>query len=261
MGSIKWVCLLLLGFTLTGHAEQKVRVAVAANFKPTLERIAQQYHQRQPQAQIVISSASTGVLYAQIQHGAPFDIFLSADSARPKLLEQQGLTFKGSRQNYALGQLVLWAPHEQLTGQNSLAGLQGKLAIANPKLAPFGQAAKVALQRLAYWQSVEPHLVMTNNVQQVNQLMISGAAQMGFVALSQVLDEPRHQYWLLPTHYYPPITQQMVILNRGKTGGAEHVQAVSAFFDYILSTEGQSIIRKNGYQGVVKQAIPQSQTE
>ncbi|MFT6897452.1 MAG: molybdate transport system substrate-binding protein [Paraglaciecola sp.] len=256
MGSIKWLGLLLLGFTLTGHAQQKVRVAVAANFKPTLERIVHQYRQRHPQEEILVSSASTGVLYAQIKHGAPFDIFLSADSARPKLLEKQGVTLKGSRQNYALGQLVLWAPNEQLTDKNSLAGLKGKLAIANPKLAPFGQAAKVSLQRLAYWQDVEPHLVMTNNVQQVNQLIISGAAQMGFVALSQVLDTPRHQYWLLPTHYYPPITQQMVILNRGQTGSAQHIGAVSGFFDYILSAQGQGIIRKNGYQSAAEQAIP-----
>ncbi|MFQ3220372.1 MAG: molybdate transport system substrate-binding protein [Paraglaciecola sp.] len=119
MGSIKWLSLLLLGFTFTGHGEQKVRVAVAANFKPTLERIAQQDQQRHPQATILLSSASTGVLYAQIQHGAPFDIFLSADSVIPKLLEQQGLTLKGSRQNYALGQLVLWAPLEQLTAKDS----------------------------------------------------------------------------------------------------------------------------------------------
>lgn len=254
MGSIKWYCLLLLGVALASHAEPKIRVAVAANFKPTLERIAQQYKQVQPHTQILVSSASTGVLYAQIQHGAPFDIFLSADGVRPKLLEQQGLT--GGRQSYAFGQLVLWAPDESHTAKNSLAGLQGKLAIANPLLAPFGQAAKVALQNLAYWQHVEPHLVMTNNVQQVTQLIISGAAQMGFVALSQVLDVPRHQYWLLPTHYYPPITQQMVILSRGQTGSGEHDQAVRGFFDYILSAQGQGIIGENGYQSAVKPAIP-----
>ncbi|MFQ3236328.1 MAG: molybdate transport system substrate-binding protein [Paraglaciecola sp.] len=248
MGSIKWVSLLLLGFTFAGNAEQKIRVAVAANFKPTLELIAQEYQQQQPQAKIVVSSASTGVLYAQIQRGAPFDIFLSADSVRPKLLEEQDLTLKGSRQSYALGQLVLWAPDEKLTNNLSLAGLQGKLAIANPQLAPFGQAAKVALQKLTYWEKIEAHLVMTNNVLQVNQLIFSGAAQMGFVALSQVLNVPQHQYWLLPTHYYPPITQEMVILNRGKVGSSRHTQAVSDFFDYILSAQGQGIIRKNGYQ-------------
>lgn len=256
MVKVTWLFTLFLGVSMLGNAQPKVSVAVAANFKPTLALLAQAYKQDHPLGNVVISSASSGVIFAQIQRGAPFDIFLSADSVRPKLLEQQGLTLKGSRQTYARGRLVLWTPSEPHTTKDVLRALEGKLAIANPQLAPFGLAAKVALQRLAYWQQVQQHLVMANNVQQVSQLIASGAAQMGFVALSQVLNVPEGQYWLLPADYYPPITQQMVILARQPADPPGHRLAVRAFYDFILANQGQKIISKNGYLSAPMQTLP-----
>ena len=134
------------------HAE--VKVAVAANFKPTLVTLIDEYTRMHPRADIRVSSASTGVLYAQINRGAPFDIFLSADSDRPKQLEKSGLVEANTRKNYALGQLVLWRKGFSSVNAESLNTLTGKLAIANPKLAPFGLAAKQAMQKLGTYLSL-----------------------------------------------------------------------------------------------------------
>ncbi|QHJ10206.1 Molybdate-binding protein ModA [Paraglaciecola mesophila] len=237
------------------HAE--VKVAVAANFKPTLVTLIEEYTRLHPKADISVSSASTGVLYAQINRGAPFDIFLSADSDRPKRLEKKGLVETNTRKNYALGQLVLWRKGFTSVNAESLNTLTGKLAIANPKLAPFGQAAKQALHKLGKYAALQSRIVLGNNVSQTAHYVQSGAAEAGFIALSQVIKNSGQSkdYWLLPSHLYSPINQQMVVLKQSGRSAAE-TREVMAFHHFILSDTGRSIITNSGYQSSEMQSIP-----
>lgn len=240
---------------LSAHAE--VKVAVAANFKPTLVTLIDEYIRIHPKADISVSSASTGVLYAQIKRGAPFDIFLSADSDRPKRLEKSGLVEPNTRRNYALGQLVLWRKGFSKVNAETLTTLTGKLAIANPKLAPFGLAAKQALLKLGSYTALQPRIVLGNNVSQTAHYVQSGAAEAGFVALSQVM-QPIGQskdYWLLPSHLYSPINQQIVVIKQSARPEPETLE-VMAFHHFILSDAGQEIITKSGYQSSKMQSIP-----
>lgn len=226
-----------------------VKVAVAANFKPTLTLLIEQFTLEHPTIKVSISSASTGVLYAQIERGAPFDLFLSADSERPRRLEQKSLVEKNTRKNYALGQLVLWIKGQTNVAPSSLDTLTGKLAIANPKLAPFGLAAEQALKKLEKYDQLRPSIVMGNNVSQTAHYIQTGAAQAGFVALSQVLSiiSATEEYWLLPSHLYSPINQQMVIIKQqGRT--EQQTKETLALYQYILGTKGQGLIAKRGYQ-------------
>lgn len=254
---LKAALLCLFGVCMPVFAHAEVKVAVAANFKPTLVTLIDEYTRMHPRADIRVSSASTGVLYAQINRGAPFDIFLSADSDRPKRLEKSGLVEANTRKNYALGQLVLWRKGFSSVNAESLNTLTGKLAIANPKLAPFGLAAKQAMQKLGTYTALQSRIVLGNNVSQTAHYVKSGAAEAGFVALSQVIQRSGQSkdYWLLPSHLYSPINQQMVVIKQ--SGRPEHeTQEVMAFHHFILSDAGQSIITKSGYQSSKMQSIP-----
>jgi molybdate transport system substrate-binding protein len=219
---------------------------VAANFKPTLQHLVRAYKVQKPQAMVQISSASSGVLYAQILRGAPFDLFLSADSERPELLQQQDLIAIDSLTTYALGQLVLWAPGRSELNSDSVKTLSGKIALANPKLAPFGRASRQTLKTLGLWGSEKNTLIMANNVSQVAQMISIGAVPMGLLSKSLVKTAGKQHVWQVPDSYYQAIVQQMVILNTAQLN-AQHRQNVSAFYQYILSPQGQDIISQNGY--------------
>ncbi|PQJ55092.1 molybdate ABC transporter substrate-binding protein [Psychrosphaera saromensis] len=236
----------------------KVKIAVASNFYYTLSELLKSYPQAD-NVQFKLSSGSSGLLYAQIKQGAPFDLFLSADSLRPNLLEQDGLTL--SRHTYALGKLVLWANEKALLTEDRaqlkkrtsysqvLSSHQGKLAYANPKLAPFGIATQQVLSYLKLDDEYKNRRILGNNVNQVFQFVDSGNVALGFVPESlllqaqQQLKQKKYQnYWLIPKQQYQVIQQQLVSLKRSK-----YQTEVKELVDYLLSDNIQQRIQNMGY--------------
>jgi molybdate transport system substrate-binding protein len=220
-------------------------IAVAANFAKTAERLAQGFSAAASGHEIEISTGATGTLAAQIRNGAPFTLFLSADEKRPMELEAEGLAVPGSRFTYALGKLVLWGPDPRWVVLDPAASLADpelkRLAIANPELAPYGRAAQEALTALGLWDSVQPKLVRGEDIAQTYQFVASRNAELGFVALSQVMDQSGSR-WEVPQDLYTPIRQQAVLLQPGK-GNA----AATVFLDYLRSEPAREIIRAAGY--------------
>lgn len=220
-------------------AAQKLNIAVAANFKPVLEEITDRY-QLVSDVDIDLIVGSTGALFAQITHGAPFDIFFSADADRPLKLEQAGKTRK--RVTYAYGQLVLYGP--QLSNVTEASLTQGhRIAIANPRHAPYGRAA---IETLETFGVVDPSLIYGSNVAQAFAFVATGNTPLGFVALSQLkfsVSPPPNasSYWVVSVDRYQPIEQQLVIVNRAPAT-AEH------FVDFLSEPQIRSLIKQAGYR-------------
>lgn len=224
----------------------KINVAVASNFTTTLRQLVTAF-EAQSGHQVLISNASTGKLFAQINHGAPFDIFLAADHERPERLENEQKSVAASRFTYALGRVVFWNPtasSEQEGQQLLTSGARLRLAIANPKTAPYGVAAQSILKRLGLWNSNQLKLVRGENVGQTFQFVSSGAVDGGFVALSQIKDKKPYQgaVWVVPQAFYPPIRQQAVLLKR-----AQDNPAAQAFMVFLKSGQARDIIQSSGY--------------
>src|SRR6476469_1767167 len=181
--------LVVMLFPLAQAGAGELLVAVAANFVPPFREVAMEF-EKATGHNVQVASGSSGNFYTQIKNGAPFDVFFSADNERPKLLEDEGLGVKGSRFTYAIGRLVLWSPDPNLVkGEDTLRSEKFKrLAIANPKTAPYGMAAMQAMQKLGVWESIQPRLVMGEGLGQTMGFIESGNAALGFLALSQVLD-------------------------------------------------------------------------
>jgi molybdate transport system substrate-binding protein len=199
-----------------------LRVAVAGNFTPTLEQLAPAF-ETESGHELSFSSGSTGKLYAQIRQGAPFDVFLAADTARPHALEQEALVVADTRVTYAFGKLVLWAP-EGLGGSDLAAALNAdpppRVALANPRVAPFGAAAEAWLRHVGAWERVASTAVRGENVSQAFHYTASGNADLGLVALGQLLAQPdlRGDFQVLPPGSYPAIEQQAVLLRDSPAG-------------------------------------------
>lgn len=245
------VTVLLLGTTLPScpradsTAAGHVRVAVAGNFAVPFEAMAGRFAQASGVA-VESVSGSTGQLYAQIRNGAPFDVFLAADTVRPARLEAEDLVVAGSRFTYAVGQLVLFAPGWDSVGPPE-EELQRRtiphLAIANPTTAPYGAAAREALMHWGLWEQWEPLVVRGENVVQTFQFVASGAADAGFVARSLVVDEPPHRFRVVPPSAYSPIRQDAVLLrSAGDRTSAE------ALLRFLRSDEGVRILAEFGYR-------------
>lgn len=232
--------LLFLVLLCSFSAQASIKVAVASNFKMTLTEIAARYETQTGQ-KILISSASTGILYHQIQQGAPFDLFLSADLQRAKLTEDSDKGVSGSRFTYAQGRIAFWAPkHLGPVNAGTLQKFKGRIAIANPKLAPYGLAAEQALKKLNLLEQFS--YVQGANISQTYQFVDSGNVKAGFVAYSLLLEHQGLNFFLIPTSYYQPILQQGVQLS-GSIQRAE----VTDFMDYLTSTAIQTLIRSKGY--------------
>jgi molybdate transport system substrate-binding protein len=233
---------LLLGPT-QAQAETAL-IAVAANFSKPSERLIQAFVAGTDH-DIKVSTGSTGALAAQIRNGAPFMAFLAADEERPKQLEAEGLAVAGTRFTYAVGRLVLWGPDPRwiaLDPATSLANPELKhLAIANPEVAPYGRAAEETLTALGLWDAIQPKLVRGEDVSQTFQFVASGNAELGFVALSQVIDRSGSR-WDVPQDLYTPIRQQAVLLAPGKDN-----EAAKAFLDFLRSEPAREIVRSMGY--------------
>jgi len=242
----------LMGFcfsliTLTAIAEP-VTVAVASNFTTTMHDLITRFEAESGHS-VRVSSASTGVLYAQITNGAPFDVLLAADAERPRLLETSGHGVTGSRFTYAIGHLVLWSRNPALTGGNCQGRLedlgQQRLAIANPDTAPYGAAARETLMDLNLWERVQSQLVVGRNITQTLQFVASGNASLGFIAANQTLDKRLPDAscsWQVPSEMHHAIEQQAILLRRA----ADNTVA-SDFLSFLRNAAGRAIIEQNGY--------------
>ena len=226
-------------------AAAEATIAVAANFRPVLDQLEPAFEAATGH-DIILVSGSTGKIYAQIAHGAPFDVFLAADRERPVRLEAAGLAVAGSRFTYAVGRLALWAPKETETGVRQLAYNDfHRIALANPDLAPYGAAAQEVIVALGLGDATAQKRVLGENVAQAFSFVRTGNAEIGFVALSQVLSLPedeRGAYWTPPGHLYNPIDQDAVLLAQG-----EDNPAARAFLLFLKSEKAHAIIERAGY--------------
>ncbi len=244
---LAWCLLVIATITAAPAFAEQVLVAVAANFIPPFRDIAIEFETATGHT-LRVAAGSSGNFYSQIKNGAPFDLFLSADMARPKLLEDEGLGVKDSRFTYAIGRLVLWSPSTGLIkGEETLRSKTFKrLAIANPKTAPYGLAAMQAMQKLELWESVQPKIVMGENLGQTMGFIESGNADLGFVALSQVLDpkiKGKGSLWDIPSNLHEPIKQDVILLTKGTDN-----QAAKAFMEFIGGPQAKAIIARYGYE-------------
>ena len=225
----------------------EVHVAVASNFLNPLKEIAARFN-KDTGNRLVLISGSTGKLYAQARHGAPFDVLLAADSKRPSLLEKEGTGVSGTRFTYAVGALVLWSLElGTVQGKESLEQLnEGKLAIANSKTAPYGRAAQQALEKLGLWKKLKRFLVRGENIAQTLQFVATGNARLGFVARSQLKD-PRFKLkgsrWEVPVDMHEPILQQAILLKTGLVNSS-----ANKFLEYMKGPAAKRIIRNYGYR-------------
>jgi len=228
----------------------ELKVAVASNFYPTMKVIAKRYELKTAGSsgqhhKVILIPGSSGKHYAQIMNGAPFDVFFSADIERARMLEQEGRVVAGTRFTYALGKLILWSSIDNYVDSKGEV-LNKKdfryLAIANPKLAPYGKSAEEALRSLKLWGNLQGKLVRGENIAQTFQFISSGNAKLGFVAYSQIMNPGLSidgSFWEVPQSIYKPIEQQAVLLKDSYIG--------REFLSFVKSDESLSIIYESGY--------------
>lgn len=225
----------------------EVLVAVAANFSQPMEVLAADFTQKTGH-RAVLSPGSTGKLYAQISHGAPYEVFLAADEAVPARLVTDGLANANQVFVYAVGRLALWSPDpQQVDAQGDVLsrGNFRHLAIANPLTAPYGAAAIRTLEHLGFTDSLKGRLVEGESITQAFQFVSTGNAELGFVALSQIQQDEQPiagSYWLVPDTLHSPIRQAAVLLKRG-----EENEAARSLVNYLQSNEAKATIRRFGY--------------
>ncbi|TPE47513.1 molybdate ABC transporter substrate-binding protein [Maribrevibacterium harenarium] len=232
-------------FLSPAHGEE-IHAAVAANFNAAMQEVVAQFEQNTGH-KVVLSFGSSGKIFAQIQHGAPFQIFLSADQNKPEALEKAGFSVPGSRFTYAIGALALWSAKADFAHDDTRlkSGDFNKLALANPKLAPYGVAAVEVLESLKLRSATEAKWVMGENIAQTYQFVHSGNADLGLVALAQIMEKGKIKggsSWIIPAELYSPIRQDAVLLNRAKdSAGAK------ALLSYLTSEDAREIIHSYGY--------------
>jgi len=243
----------LAGFLIAGLAACSgpetgpATVAVAANFAEPMRRLARDFESTTPH-RIEVVVGSTGQLYAQILNGAPIDLFLAADSARPAMLAGTDLAVPGSLFTYAIGRLALWSRESGRIDDHSLERLAEAdfewLAIANPDLAPYGAAARDVLMRVGAWDLLQDRIVRGQNIGQTFALVESGNADLGFVALSQALTYEGGGSWAaVPEEYHAPVRQDAIVLGRGRSKAS-----VAAFVEYLRSDRAREVIGRFGYR-------------
>lgn len=221
------------------------QVAVAANFTEPAKEIAAAFEKATGNT-AVLSFGSSGAFYTQMSHGAPFEVFLSADADRPKKAEQDGLSVPGSRFTYAIGRLVLYSATPGLVDDQGAVLKAGKfahLSIAEPTAAPYGVAAVQTLQKLKLYDALTPKIVKGSSITQAYQFVATGAAELGFVAQSQVINVPGGSRWLVPAKDHKPIDQQAVLLKMGAKN-----PAAAAFVRFLKGREAIAIIKRYGYE-------------
>ncbi len=238
----------LLGASLGGVRAAEVSVAVASNFAAPAQRIAKAFEQDTGH-KVLLSLGSTGHLYAQIRHGAPYDVLLAADDETPLKLAQEGLAVPGSRFTYATGRLALWSKQAGLVdGQGDVLriGQFQRLAIAHPRLAPYGAAAREVMVRMGVWSVLRDKVVQGDNIGQAYQFVATENASLGFVALSQVLQDGKIREgsaWIVPSGWHASLRQDAVWLFRAR----DH-EGAQAWMAYLQSDKIQALIQSLGYE-------------
>jgi molybdate transport system substrate-binding protein len=241
----------LFGLMPVGARAEQALIAVAANFKSTALLLNQQFANRHPQHQLQFSSASTGILFNQIRHGAPFHALLAADAKSPQQLENLGSGIKNTRFTYALGQLVLASKTQIISNtkphtsdiKNLLQQHKNHIAIANPKLAPYGLAAQQTLTTLSLWDDLKPILIQGNNISQTQQFVMTANASLGFISQSPLLDQHNIHFLQIPSDWHKPIRQQAILLQSGQNN-----QAAKDFLAFIKTSAAVNIIKQQGYR-------------
>ncbi len=241
-GVITGVLLFLLA-TTTINAEE-IQIAVASNFTNAIQTIASDF-EKVSGHKVTLVFGATGKHYAQITNGAPFDAFFAADVKRPALLEKKGFGIKGTRFTYAVGRLALWSTKKNFVDDHGKVLLNGefkKLAIASPRLAPYGKAAEEVIRSLKLEKHLRKKLVYGENISQTFNFVKSEAALLGFVAFSQIKQPGQPftgSHWEIPQNLYSPIEQQAILL-KDKKGARE-------FLEYVKSSKAKKIIIGYGY--------------
>lgn len=229
------------------HAAQ-VSVAVAANVAAPMQKIAQAFAQDTGHT-AVVALGSTGKFYTQIKNGAPFQVLLAADDETPARLDKEGLAVAGTRFTYATGRLVLWSKTPGLVDDQGAVLRKGTfphIALADPKLAPYGAAARQTLEKMGLLAALQPRMVQGENIGQAYQFVASGNAALGFVALSQVMAEGRlaeGSAWVVPAHWHAPLRQDAVLLSSGQDN-----PAALALLAYLKGEKARTILRAFGYE-------------
>lgn len=250
--------ILFLGVIFNCLAE-KINVAVASNALAAVKTISTVFEEQSGHT-VIVSSGSTGKLYAQIVNGAPFDVFLAANEREPKKLEQSNLIVPNSRFTYALGKLAAWSFNESLLKTDDIkkaltSKSVSRIAIANPKIAPYGLAAQQVLTNMGIWKTVQSNIIRGENVSQTYQFVMTKNAQVGFIAKSQIQGDADNKvntkgsYWEVPEDLYEPIRQQAVLLLR-----SQHKAAASEFVDFIKSDKVKEILTKQFGYGIESSA-------
>lgn len=226
----------------------EVKVAVASNFAQPMKELAADF-EKETGHKLTISQGATGKFYAQISNGAPFDVLLAADDETPTRLVKEGKAVAASQFTYAIGRLVLWSPDDKLVDQDGQVLKSDKfkyLAIANARVAPYGRAAVQVMQKLGVLGKIEPHVVQGENIAQTLQFVTTGNAQLGFVALSQVLEHGKIKAgsaWVVPEGIHEQIRQDAVLLNAGKDSAA-----AASLLAYLKSDKAKKAIESYGYK-------------
>ncbi|WP_413438013.1 molybdate ABC transporter substrate-binding protein [Sulfuriferula sp. GW1] len=238
--------LMVFGLPATSLADE-VQVAVAANFTAPMKIIAADY-EKATGNKAELSFGATGKFYAQIKNGAPFEVLLAADDETPARMEKEGLAVTGSRITYAIGALALWSAKPGFVDDKGAVLKKGDfahIALAAPKLAPYGAAAIETMSRLGLLSTLEPKFVQGENIAQTYQFVSTGNAELGFVALSQVYAKGKlagGSAWVVPANLHKPIRQDAVILTRGKDN-----PAASALLKFLKTRQAQNVIKSYGY--------------
>ena len=242
------LCLFLI-VGVNGAVAEDITIAAASDLNFVFRELVTEY-EKSTGDRVRLSLGSSGNFYAQIQNGAPFDLYFSADIAYPRKLEEAGLTVPGSLYPYAIGRIVLWAGKDsRLDLSKGLEILREptikKIAIANPKHAPYGRAAVAAMEHAQVYDRVKDKLVLGENISQAAQFIESGAADVGIIAMSLALAplmQAAGQYWEIPADAHPPIEQGAVILK-----GVKNQERAKAFLSFVQGAEGQAMMKRYGF--------------
>lgn len=247
--ALSTLSLLLTTLLLAATARSgEVSVAVASNFATAMSDLAAPF-ERETGHRLLLSYGASGKLYAQIRNGTPFQVFLSADDEKPIQLEKDGAAVPGSRFTYAIGTLVLWSPQPGYVDDEGAVLASGRfrrLALANPRLAPYGEAAMEVLRQRRLAERLQPNFVMGENIAQTHQFVASGNAELAFLALSQVWRDGRlsgGSAWIVPQSLHAPIRQDALLLLPGRDQ-----PAAQALLTFLRSDRARAIMRAHGYR-------------
>ena len=245
---LRWLPVLCLALASAAALAEEIQVAVAANFTAPMKLIAADF-EKDTGHKAVLTFGATGKFYAQISNGAPFDVFLAADDETPARLEKEGAAVNGSRFTYATGKLVLWSAQPGLVdaqGEVLKKGDFKRIAIAAPKLAPYGAAAVETMNKLGLQAALEPKLVQGESIGQAFSFVSTGNAELGFIALSQVYEGGKIKSgsaWIVPDKLHSPIRQDAVLLAKAKDS-----KAAAQLMAYLKTDKAKAVIRAFGYE-------------